>query len=124
MHAIKKSHANEKGTASQACTFCLHCAGDEVVDPASQQLGPGQIRDANRAMLVAAATQAGYQVCVHVCVCACVCVCMCVCMRACAAFVCVCVVGTNDIFLCMRLKMSCTSFVRLMCKVVGCVLWF
>jgi len=38
------------------------CAGDEVVDPGAQQPGPGQIRDANRAMLIAAAAQAGYQV--------------------------------------------------------------
>eukprot|EP00877_Chromochloris_zofingiensis_P014371 jgi/Chrzof1/9188/Cz03g39060.t1 len=33
--------------------------GDEVVDPATQQLGPGQIRDCNRAMLLAAAGGAG-----------------------------------------------------------------
>ena len=37
--------------------------GDEVVDPATQKLGPGQIRDANRSMLLAAASQAGAQVC-------------------------------------------------------------
>ena len=37
--------------------------GDEVVDPATQELGPGQIRDANRSMLLAAASQAGAQVC-------------------------------------------------------------
>ncbi len=33
--------------------------GDEVVDPATRPLGPGQIRDANRAMLLAAAARAG-----------------------------------------------------------------
>lgn len=36
--------------------------GDEVVDPSTQHLEPGQIRDANRAMLVAASQQAGAQV--------------------------------------------------------------
>lgn len=36
--------------------------GDEVVEPATQKLGPGQIRDANRSMLLAAASQAGAQV--------------------------------------------------------------
>jgi hypothetical protein len=34
-------------------------AGDEVVDPSTTQLGPGQIRDCNRAMLLAAAATAG-----------------------------------------------------------------
>lgn len=34
-------------------------AGDEVVDPATAQPGPGQIRDCNRAMLLAAAATAG-----------------------------------------------------------------
>ncbi|KXZ48662.1 hypothetical protein GPECTOR_26g565 [Gonium pectorale] len=33
--------------------------GDEVVDPATRPLGPGQIRDANRSMLLAAAARAG-----------------------------------------------------------------
>lgn len=46
----------------------MKCAGDEVVDPGIQELGPGQIRDANRAMLVAAAAQAGYKVRVCMCV--------------------------------------------------------
>ncbi len=37
--------------------------GDELVEPgAGQQLGPGQIRDANRAMLAAAARIAGCEV--------------------------------------------------------------
>ena len=36
--------------------------GDEVVEPTTQNLQPGQIRDANRAMLVAACKQAGAQV--------------------------------------------------------------
>ena len=36
--------------------------GDEVVEPTTQQLQPGQIRDANRAMLVAACKVAGAQV--------------------------------------------------------------
>ncbi|GFR45630.1 hypothetical protein Agub_g7038 [Astrephomene gubernaculifera] len=36
--------------------------GDEVVDPATRPLGQGQIRDANRAMLLAAAARAGAQV--------------------------------------------------------------
>ncbi|KAG2449667.1 hypothetical protein HYH02_005196 [Chlamydomonas schloesseri] len=36
--------------------------GDEVVDPATSPLGPGQIRDANRAMLLAAAAKAGAEV--------------------------------------------------------------
>ena len=33
--------------------------GDEVVEPSTQQLGPGQIRDANRSMLLAACSSAG-----------------------------------------------------------------
>ncbi|KAG2490454.1 hypothetical protein HYH03_011090 [Edaphochlamys debaryana] len=33
--------------------------GDEVVDPSTRPLGPGQIRDANRSMLLAAAAKAG-----------------------------------------------------------------
>lgn len=36
--------------------------GDEVVEPTTLHLEPGQIRDANRAMLVAASKQAGAQV--------------------------------------------------------------
>ena len=36
--------------------------GDEVVDPATKVLGPGQIRDANRSMLLAAARSAGAEV--------------------------------------------------------------
>lgn len=36
--------------------------GDEVVEPSTQKLAPGQIRDANRAMLVAACQQAGAEV--------------------------------------------------------------
>ncbi|GLI59317.1 hypothetical protein VaNZ11_001172 [Volvox africanus] len=36
--------------------------GDEVVDPSTLPLGPGQIRDANRAMLLAAAARAGAEV--------------------------------------------------------------
>ena len=36
--------------------------GDEVVDPSTQNLGPGQIRDANRSMLLAAASSAGADV--------------------------------------------------------------
>jgi hypothetical protein len=41
------------------CCAVLCCAGDEVVDPATAQLGPGQIRDCNRAMLLAAVASAG-----------------------------------------------------------------
>lgn len=37
----------------------MRAAGDEVVDPATAQPGPGQIRDCNRAMLLAAAATAG-----------------------------------------------------------------
>lgn len=33
--------------------------GDEVVEPSTQDLGPGQIRDANRSMLLAACSSAG-----------------------------------------------------------------
>lgn len=33
--------------------------GDEVVEPSTQTLGPGQIRDANRSMLLAACSTAG-----------------------------------------------------------------
>jgi molybdopterin biosynthesis enzyme len=33
--------------------------GDEVVEPTTGELGPGQIRDANRSMLLAAAAAAG-----------------------------------------------------------------
>ena len=36
--------------------------GDEVVEPDTVSLGPGQIRDANRSMLLAAAAQAGARV--------------------------------------------------------------
>lgn len=36
--------------------------GDEVFEPTTLHLEPGQIRDANRAMLVAASKQAGAQV--------------------------------------------------------------
>lgn len=39
--------------------MAVACAGDEVVDPATPQLGAGQIRDCNRAMLLAAAASAG-----------------------------------------------------------------
>ena len=37
----------------------LLSTGDEVVDPSTERLGPGQIRDANRSMLLAAAAAAG-----------------------------------------------------------------
>ena len=40
----------------------LLSTGDEVVEPSTQHLQPGQIRDANRAMLVAACKVAGAQV--------------------------------------------------------------
>ena len=33
--------------------------GDEVVEPSTDNLGPGQIRDANRSMLLAACSAAG-----------------------------------------------------------------
>lgn len=36
--------------------------GNEVVDPACTSLGPGQIRDCNRSMLVAATKEAGASV--------------------------------------------------------------
>lgn len=36
--------------------------GDEVVQPSTQILGPGQIRDANRSMMLAAASSAGAEV--------------------------------------------------------------
>lgn len=36
--------------------------GDELVEPRQQQLGPGQIRDANRHMLAAAVLSAGCEV--------------------------------------------------------------
>jgi molybdopterin biosynthesis enzyme len=36
--------------------------GDELVEPGQQQLKPGQIRDANRAMLAAAVSSAGCRV--------------------------------------------------------------
>ncbi len=36
--------------------------GDELVEPSAQKLAPGQIRDANRAMLAAAALAAGASV--------------------------------------------------------------
>ena len=36
--------------------------GDELCEPSTSQLGPGQIRDANRAMLLAAASEAGAEV--------------------------------------------------------------
>jgi hypothetical protein len=37
-------------------------SGDEVVEPSTRQLGPGQIRDANRSMMLAAVAKAGAQV--------------------------------------------------------------
>lgn len=36
--------------------------GDELVEPGEQHLGPGQIRDANRFMLAAAASASGCKV--------------------------------------------------------------
>ena len=36
--------------------------GDELCEPCTSSLGPGQIRDANRAMLLAAASAAGAEV--------------------------------------------------------------
>ena len=36
--------------------------GDELVEPREQRLGPGQIRDANRCMLAAAASSSGCDV--------------------------------------------------------------
>ena len=36
--------------------------GDEVVEPDCEALGPGQIRDSNRSMLVAAVVEAGCRV--------------------------------------------------------------
>ena len=36
--------------------------GDELVEPQEQRLGPGQIRDANRYMLAAAASSSGCEV--------------------------------------------------------------
>ena len=49
------------------CTSPALHVHDEVVDPATQKLGPGQIRDANRSMLLAASSQAGAQVCAAYC---------------------------------------------------------
>lgn len=37
-------------------------SGDEVVEPGCETLGPGQVRDSNRCMLVAAARDAGADV--------------------------------------------------------------
>ena len=39
--------------------MALLSTGDEVVEPSTERLGPGQIRDANRSMLLAAAASAG-----------------------------------------------------------------
>ena len=54
----------EPGTADLLAPTLAHhcCAGDEVVEPGTAVLGPGQIRDANRSMLIAAATKAGAKV--------------------------------------------------------------
>lgn len=46
----------------QSPSVAVLSTGDEVVEPATLHLEPGQIRDANRAMLVAASKQAGAQV--------------------------------------------------------------
>ena len=46
----------------RAPTVAVLSTGDEVVDPACAALGPGQIRDCNRSMLVAAAKDAGARV--------------------------------------------------------------
>ena len=42
--------------------FCPLSIGDEVVEPSGSAPGPGQIRDSNRAMLVAAVTATGARV--------------------------------------------------------------
>lgn len=50
------------------CVSDVMCGpGDEVVEPTTKQLGPGQIRDANRSMLLAAAARAGCKVSCVVC---------------------------------------------------------
>lgn len=46
----------------QTPSVAVLSTGDEVVEPATLHLEPGQIRDANRAMLVAASKQAGARV--------------------------------------------------------------
>ena len=40
----------------------LLSTGDEVVEPSTERLGPGQIRDANRSMLLAAAAVGGAEI--------------------------------------------------------------
>lgn len=57
-HAVNACCAVLSYLAASCCAM-LCCAGDEVVDPATAQLGPGQIRDCNRAMLLAAVASAG-----------------------------------------------------------------
>ena len=58
-----RSEAGRDGSAPPASyASCSCCAGDEVVEPGTAVLGPGQIRDANRSMLLAAATKAGAKV--------------------------------------------------------------
>lgn len=46
----------------QTPSVAVLSTGDEVVEPTTLHLEPGQIRDANRAMLVAASKQAGARV--------------------------------------------------------------
>lgn len=43
-------------------TVAVLSSGDEVVEPSCERLGPWQVRDSNRSMLVAAAEEAGARV--------------------------------------------------------------
>ena len=54
-----ESNSNTASQVYRQPRVAVLSTGDEVVEPSTQDLGPGQIRDANRSMLLAASSAAG-----------------------------------------------------------------